>query len=157
VQGYALGGGCELALACDIVVASEDAKFGQPEVNVGVIPGFGGTQRLPRAVGLSYSKKLIFTGELVDAREAHRAGLVAMVVPREQLEEKTRELARKVLENSRIAVALAKAAINQGAGMALAEGLALEAKNFAMCFTTRDQKEGMQAFLEKRRPRFIGR
>ena len=157
VNGYALGGGCELALACDIRIASEKAKFGQPEVGLGIIPGFGGTQRLARAVGEAKAKELIFTGAIVDANEALRIGLVNRVAPPEKLMEEARALAKTIMEKGPTAVRQAKKAISEGAGLPLEEGMELEARLFGECFETQDQKEGMRAFVEKRKPGFKGR
>ncbi len=157
VNGYALGGGCELALACDIRIASEKAKFGQPEVGLGIIPGFGGTQRLARAVGEAKAKELIFTGAIVDANEALRIGLVNRVAPPEKLMEEARALAKTIMEKGPTAVRQAKKAISEGADLPLDEGMKVEARLFGECFETQDQKEGMRAFVEKRKPGFKGR
>ncbi|KYK28824.1 MAG: crotonase [Candidatus Proteinoplasmatales archaeon SG8-5] len=157
VNGFALGGGCELAMACDIRLASEKAKFGQPEVKLGVTPGFGGTQRLPRLVGRAKAKELIFTGEMIDAAEAHRIGLVNAVYPPEALMEETKKLANLIAANGEIAVSLSKRAINKGIEVDLKSGCAIEAEIFGLCFSTEDQKEGMKAFTEKRPPEFKGR
>lgn len=157
VNGFALGGGCELAMACDIRVASEKAKFGQPEVTLGIIPGFSGTQRLPRIVGAAKAKELILTGALIDAAEALRIGLVSRVVPGEELLPACMDLARQIARNAQTAVRYGKAAINAGAGTDLETGIALEQDLFGLCFATEDQREGMTAFLEKRRPGFRGR
>ncbi|BBA69886.1 enoyl-CoA hydratase-related protein [Geobacter sulfurreducens] len=150
VNGYALGGGCELAMACDIRLASENAKFGQPEINIGIIPGFGGTQRLPRLVGKGRALEMILTGEMIDAREAHRIGLVNRVVTQEELPEEARRLARAIAAKGMVAVGLCKEAVNNGLNMELAKACAYEAELFAHSFSTADQKEGMSAFLEKR-------
>ena len=157
VNGYALGGGTELVMSCDIVVASKKAEFGQPEVKLGVTPGFGGTQRLARLIGRQRAKELIFTGSRVDAETAMRLGLVNHVVEPEELLPTAEKIAKTILENGPIAVALAKKAINQGLDTDLETGLAIEAEAFSMCFSTRDQKEGMKAFIEKRRPKFVNR
>lgn len=157
VKGYALGGGCELALACDIVIAEETARFGQPEVRVGIIPGGGATQRLPRAVGLKKAKELILTGDLISAAEAERIGLVNKVVPVDRLEEAVEELVEKLLGGSPVILGLAKAAVNRSVEVGLAEGLRYEFEALALCFGTEDQREGMLAFLEKRRPTFKGK
>jgi enoyl-CoA hydratase len=151
VNGFALGGGCEIAMACDIRVASENAKFAQPEVGLGIIPGFGGTQRLPRLVGRGRAKELIFTAEMIDAQEACRIGLVNRVVPLAELLDKCREMAKKIMAQSSFAVSMAKAAINAGLDVDLNSGLKLEADLFAVTFATADKKEGMTAFLEKRK------
>ena len=156
VNGYALGGGCELALACDIRIASEKAKFGFPEVGLGVIPGFGGTQRLPRLVGKSRAKLLMFSGETIGAEEALRIGLVDQVTQPENLMPACKELAAKIAAKAPLALANVKAAVERGAPLELEKALALEAALFSTCFSTRDQKEGMRAFLEKRKPVFNG-
>ena len=157
VNGFALGGGNELAMACDIRIASEKAKFGQPEVNLGITPGFAGTQRLPRLIGKGRAKELIFTGEPIDAAEAYRIGLVNKVVPPEELLPAARDLAKKIIAKGEIAVRQCKAAINRGMEMDLASGTAYEAEVFGLCFATADQKEGMRAFIEKRKPVFSGK
>ncbi len=157
VNGFALGGGCELALACDIRLASENARFGQPEVNLGVIPGFAGTQRLPRLIGKGRAKELLFTGEMIDAAEAYRLGLVNRVVVREELAAAARELAGKIAGKGAIAIALCKDAVDSGLEMESDKACRYEADQFALCFATADQKEGMGAFLEKRPARFQGR
>lgn len=154
VNGYALGGGCELALACDIRIASEKAKFGQPEINLGIMPGAGATQRLPRIIGLGMAKKLILTGETIDANEALRVGLVEEVVPHEKLMERAKDLAMKILEKPPLAVKLAKKALNASRNMTLVDGLKYELSLFSILFSTEDAKEGMRAFLEKRGPEF---
>lgn len=150
VNGYALGGGCELAMACDIRLAAETAKFGQPEVNLGIIPGFGGTQRLPRLVGKGRALELILTGEMIDAREALRIGLVNRVVAPEDLLAEARLLAQKIAAKGLVALRLCKEAVGNGLEMDLTKGCAYESELFAYSFSTRDQKEGMGAFLEKR-------
>ena len=154
VNGYAIGGGCELAMACDIRIASVNAKFGQPEVNLGIIPGFSGTQRLPRLVGLGIAKELIFTGEYISADEAYRIGLVNRVTDKENLMEETIKLAEKIIVNSKNAVINAKEAINIGIETDIDTGIAYESIVFGLCFTSKDQKEGMTAFLAKKTPRF---
>ena len=154
--GFTLGGGCELAMACDIRIASDKAKFGQPEVNLGIMPGFAGTQRLPRLVGKGQAKILIFTGDIIDATEALRIGLVDKVVPQETLLDTAKSLAAKIVTKAPYAVQQAKRAINQGMEVDSASGIILEAEAFGMCFTTKDQREGMKAFLEKRTPQFTG-
>jgi enoyl-CoA hydratase len=154
INGFALGGGCELAMACDLRIGSERAKMGQPEINLGVIPGSGGTQRLPRLVGPSIAKRLIFTGELVDAKTALEMGLVDKIVPYDQLMEETKKMATTIASKSKIALALAKSAINRGLDLDLRTGLDYEIECFAQCFATSDQKEGMRAFSEKRKPVF---
>jgi len=155
VNGYALGGGCELAMACDIRIASTKAKFGQPEVSLGVIPGFGGTQRLPRLVGKGRAKEIIFSGNMIDAAEAHRIGLVNRVCEPEKLMDEARALAADILLRSQSAVALAKQAINTGLNMDDESAFYFESELWGACFSTEDQKEGMDAFLNKRSPEFI--
>ncbi|GAW92057.1 enoyl-CoA hydratase-related protein [Calderihabitans maritimus] len=157
INGYALGGGCELALACDIRVVAENAKLGQPEVNLAVIPGYGGTQRLPRLVGAGKAKQLIFTGDAIDAQEAYRIGLADELVPAGQALEKAKEMAKKILTKGPVAIRLCKEAINRGLQMPLKEGLALEAELFGKACATEDKNEGAKAFLEKRKPNFQGK
>lgn len=157
VNGLALGGGCELAMACDIIIASENARFGQPEINVGVIPGGGGTQMLPRLIGEKKAKELIFTGEFISAEEALRLGLVNRVVPKEKLRAAVEELIRKLKSKSPAILRLAKLSINKSLETPLSVGLACEMDFFAMCCGTEDQKEGARAFLEKRKPIYLGR
>ncbi len=157
VAGWCLGGGCELAMALDLIVAAESARFGQPEINLGVIPGAGGTQRLPRAVGKSVAMEMILTGEPIDAREAHRLGLVSRVVPNELLVEDALALAAKIASKSPLALRLAKEAVNAAFEMSLTDALAHERRLFYLLFASEDQKEGMAAFLEKREPDFTGR
>jgi len=157
INGFALGGGCELAMACDIRVASEKAKFGQPEVSLGIIPGFAGTQRLPRLIGRGKAKLLIFSGDIVDAQEAYRIGLVDLVLPPEELLSGTKKLAQKIASKALVAISQAKIAINTGIDMDMESANVLEAEAFGMCFSTVDQGEGMQAFVEKRKPVFMGR
>ncbi|MDR3230710.1 MAG: enoyl-CoA hydratase/isomerase family protein [Synergistaceae bacterium] len=151
VNGFALGGGCEISMACDIRIASENAKFGQPEVGLGTIPGFGGTQRLPRLVGKGRAKELIFTGGMIDANEAYRIGLANKVVPPAELINESKAMAKKIMANSSYAVSLAKEAINTGLDVDLNTGLKLEADLFGFTFATADKKEGMGAFVEKRK------
>ena len=157
VNGFALGGGCELALACDLILAGEKAKFGQPEVGLGITPGFSGTQRLPRRVGIGKAKELIFTGKMIKAEEAERIGLVNMVFPQEELLEGAKTLAKEILSNGPMAVKYAKAAINKGFDADMDTAIGIENEYFAMCFATEDQKEGMTAFLEKRNAEFKGK
>lgn len=157
INGFALGGGCELAMCCDLRIASENAKFGQPEINLGAIPGAGGTQRLSRLIGMTKAKELIYTGNAIDANTAFTMGLVNKVVPPESLMAEAKELARKLSSKSSIALALAKKTITSGANMNLPSGLDLEAECFALIFATEDQKEGMSAFLQKRKPEFKGK
>lgn len=156
VNGYALGGGCELAMACDIRIASEKAKVGQPETGLGITPGFSGTQRLPRLIGMGRAKELIFSAEVIDAQEAWRIGLFNKVVPPEKLDEAAFEMAEKIASKAQLAVAYAKEAINKGFETDIETGLAMEANLFGLCFATQDQKEGMKAFLERRAPEFKG-
>ena len=156
VNGFALGGGCELAMACDIRIAAENARFGQPEVNLGVIPGFGGTLRLARLVGKGRAKELIFTGDMIDAQEAYRIGLANKVVAAEELLAKARSMATKIASKGPVAVRFAKEAIDNGLEMDLDRAGRLEAGLFGLCFATADQKEGMQAFLNKRPAKFTG-
>lgn len=150
INGFALGGGCELAMACDIRIAAESARLGQPEINLGIIPGWAGTQRLSRLIGKGRAKELVFTGEMIDAREAWRIGLVNQVVPAAALMNTARELAAKIAGKGAIALALAKEAIDRGLEMDLERANACEADLFGLCFATEDQNEGMLAFLEKR-------
>lgn len=156
VNGFALGGGCELALGCDIRIASENARFGQPEVNLGVIPGFGGTQRLARLIGKGRALELILTGNMIDAAEAYRIGLVNKVVPANELLETAKAMAMTIISKGPYAVQLAKQAIRNGLELDLDRANQYEAELFGLCFATIDQKEGMQAFLEKRPAHFIG-
>ena len=157
VNGYALGGGCELAMACHLRIASENAKFGQPEVKLGIAPGYGGTQRLPRIVGKGNALYLILTAEMIDAQEALRIGLVNKIVPAGELLAATEKVLRGILSMGPLAVRLALEAVDQGFEMTLEEGLLLEANHFGLLAATRDMKEGLTAFLEKRAPRFEGR
>ncbi len=157
INGLALGGGCEVAMACDIRIASEKAKLGQPEVNLGVMPGAGGTQRLPRLVGKGRAMGLVFTGDIISAEEARTIGLVNRVVPPGSLLEEAKKLAKKILAKGPVAITLAKRAITEGLEMDLKEGLKLEAKLFGELFDTFDLREGVKAFLEKRTPRFENR
>jgi enoyl-CoA hydratase len=152
INGFALGGGCELALACDIRIASEKAKLGQPEVNLGVIPGFAGTQRLSRLVGTAKAKEIIFTGDMVDAPTALSIGLINQVVPAEQLMDTCMELASKIASKGPMAVKLAKKVINEGIEEKLDKGSDYESDEFGECFASGEAKEGMSAFLEKRKP-----
>ena len=157
VSGYALGGGCELAMACDTIVASETAMFGQPEINIGVMPGAGGTQRLTRALGKAKAMEMVLTGKMMNAREAHARGLVARVAPVESYLEEALALAREIASRSPIAVRIAKEAVNKAFETALAEGLDFERKMFYFLFSTEDQKEGMKAFIEKRQAEWKGK
>lgn len=151
VNGFALGGGCELAMCCDIRICSENAVFGQPEVGLGIIPGFGGTQRLPRLVGLSAAKQMLYTAQTIDAAEALRIGLVSMVCPVDLLMERAIGLAEKICKNAPIAVRNCKKAVDQGIEQRIEDGIAVESRLFGSCFASQDQKEGMTAFLEKRK------
>lgn len=151
VNGFALGGGCELSLCCDIRIASENAKFGQPEVTLGITPGFGGTQRLSRVVGVSKAKELIYTGAVIKADEALSMGLVNRVVPKETLMEETLGLANKIAGNAPIAVRLCKEAINRGMQCDIDTALSFESSAFAQCFASQDQKDAMTAFVEKKK------
>jgi len=154
VAGFALGGGCELAMMCDILFAAEDARFGQPEIKLGVIPGAGGTQRLPRAVGKAKAMDLILTGRMMDAQEAERAGLVSRVVPAGRLLDEALAAAALIAEFSLPSVMMAKEAVNRAYESPLAEGVLFERRLFHSLFATKDQKEGMAAFVEKRKPKF---
>lgn len=154
VNGFALGGGCELAMACDIRIASEKAKFGQPEVTLGITPGFSGTQRLSRLVGLGKAKELIFTGNIISAKEAKEIGLVNEVVEPDRLMEVALEMAKKIASNAQIAVRYSKEAIDRGYQTDITTAIDIEANLFGLCFATEDQKEGMKAFLEKRKAEF---
>lgn len=151
VNGYALGGGCELAMACDFRIASENAVFGQPETGLGITPGFGGTQRLARLIGAGMAKQMIFTARNIKAEEALRVGLVNTVVPADQLMSTAEKTASQIAKNAPIAVANAKAAVNEGLEVTMSEAEEIEEKRFGSCFETHDQKEGMNAFLEKRK------
>ncbi|HEY1403700.1 MAG TPA: enoyl-CoA hydratase-related protein [Pyrinomonadaceae bacterium] len=157
INGYCLGGGCELALACDLRIASERASFGQPEINLGIIPGGGGTQRLTHLVGEGKAMELILTGEIIDARTAYSYGLVNTVVAAEELEAKTMEIANRIAEKSPIALRMAKEAVKTASRSTLDEGLRREIDLFALCFSSEDKDEGVTAFLEKRKPEFKGR
>ena len=157
VNGFALGGGTEIALACDIRFASEKAVFGQPEILIGVIPGWGGTQRLPRLIGMGLAKEIILSGTQINAQRAYEIGLVNKVFPPEKLMEEARKFAAKLAALPSFALKMAKNAINYGFDMSLDNASALEIGAIAQCFATEDQKEGMSAFLEKRKPNFKGR
>ena len=154
VSGYALGGGCELALMCDIILAADSARFGQPEINLGVIPGMGGTQRLVRAIGYYKAAELVLTGRMIDAIEAERAGLVSRVVPAAELLDEAQRVAEQIASKSLPSLYAAKAALDSALETTLAEGLRMETRTFASLFDTADQKEGMAAFREKRQPDF---
>ncbi|HTV53540.1 MAG TPA: enoyl-CoA hydratase-related protein [Terriglobia bacterium] len=157
VRGYALGGGCELAMACTLRVASESSRFGQPEVKLGIIPGYGGTQRLSRLIGKGRAMEMILTGEMVTAQEAYRIGLVNSVVPETDVITAAESIARKIVANAPLAVKFSMDAVNHGVEMTQREGEFLEATLFGLCCATEDMKEGTRAFLEKRPPKFIGK
>jgi enoyl-CoA hydratase len=157
VNGYALGGGCELALACDIRIAADTAKFGQPELGLGIIPGAGATQRLPRIIGLGRAKHLILTGDIIDAKQALDIGLVTALAPAGQLQIRARELAKKILRQGPLAARLAKIALNASARVDMDSGLLIETLAQALCYSSDDKAEGTAAFLEKRKPKFSGR
>ncbi len=157
ISGFALGGGCELAMACDIRIASEKARFAQPEAGLGITPGFGGTQRLPRLVGAGKAKELIYTCSMVNAEEALRIGLVNKVVPLESLMDEAKKMANSIISNAPIAVKLCKDAINRGTQVDMDSAIKVEAEDFGKCFDSEDQFEGMTAFLEKRAKNFQNR
>lgn len=157
VSGFALGGGCELMMHCDLIVASETAKIGQPEIKIGVMPGAGGTQRLTRSLGKALAMEMILTGRFLSAEEALRAGLINKIVPVELYLQEAIALAKVVAENSPVALKLAKEAVLQAFNFSLDEGLLFERKNFYLCFSSEDQKEGMKAFVEKRKAEFKGK
>jgi enoyl-CoA hydratase/carnithine racemase len=157
VNGFALGGGCELAMACTIRIAAESAKFGQPEVKLGVMPGYGGTQRMPRLIGRGRALKLILSGEVIDASEAYRIGLVDELEPDAHVIERAETVLKKIIANAPLSVKYALEAVNKGLETSAAEGLLLEASLFAVCASTDDKKEGTSAFLEKRSPNFRGK
>lgn len=157
VNGFALGGGCELAMACDVRIASEKAKFGQPEVNLGIIPGYGGTQRLPRLVGKGMAKYLIYSAEIIDATKAMNIGLVQDVVPAEELMERAEKFAKTVMSKAPVAIKMAKVAINNGLNLDLKSGVAFEAESYTSTFVSQDRVEGMSAFVEKREAKFTGK
>lgn len=157
VNGYALGGGCEVMMACDICIAASSAKIGQPEINLGIHPGFGGTQRLPRLVGKMKAKELLITGENIDANEALRIGLVNMVVPDDKIMEEAQKIANKIVNKSTVQTGFIKTLVNKGLDLDLKKACDLEISYFSSSFSTEDQKEGMTAFLEKRKPNFKGK
>jgi len=157
VSGFALGGGCELAMICDMIIASESAKFGQPEIKIGVMPGAGGTQRLTKAIGKAKAMELVLTGRFLSAEEAHAHGLINKVVPVEMYLHEAVQLAKEIAQMSPIAAQLAKEAVNRSFETHLDEGLLLERKNFYLAFASEDQKEGMKAFIEKRKPEYKGK
>lgn len=157
INGFALGGGCEIAMACTMRLASENAKLGQPEVKLGIIPGYGGTQRLPRLVGTGLAMQILLSGEMISAQEAHRIGLVNEVVPQDRLITRAEEIAQKIMANAPLAVQYCMEAVNQGMNTSLEEGLFLEAALFSVCCASEDKKEGTTAFLEKRPANFQGK
>ena len=157
VNGFCLGGGNEIAMGCDIIIASDKARFGQTEINIGIIPGGGGTQRLPRLIGVCRAKELIYTGDIISAEEAYRLGLVNRVVPAEQLMPTAKELAKKIAARSAAALKLAKTAINRGMQTNLESGLKYEYELYSLALSLEDKAEGVNAFLEKRAPKFVGR
>ena len=157
VNGFALGGGCEVALACDFIIASENAKFGQPEINLAIVPGWGGSQRLPRIMGRNKTKEWCLLGDHISAKEAERFGLIYKVVPADKLDQTADELCEKLMSKSPVALRLAKEAINRALEMDLNTGLAFEREIFATAFSTEDHIEGIKAFLEKRKPKFKGK
>ncbi|MDP9121162.1 MAG: enoyl-CoA hydratase-related protein [Acidobacteriota bacterium] len=157
INGFCLGGGCELALSCDLRIASEKARFGQPEINLGLIPGGGGTQRLSRLVGLGHAMRLILTGEMINAAEAKEIGLVELVVPAEELRTKTLELAGKIAGKSPLTLRVAKEVVRAGQRLSIEDGIAYERDLFCLCFSSEDKEEGVKAFLEKRPPVWKGR
>lgn len=156
VNGFALGGGCELAMSCDFIIAGDSARFGQPEIKIGTIPGAGGTQRLTRALGKSKAMLAVLTGDMIDAYEAERSGLVARVVPADTLMQETFEIAKVIAHRAPVAVKLAKEAVNIAFETSLKDGMEYERRNFYLTFSSKDQKEGMKAFLEKREPKYEG-
>lgn len=156
VNGFALGGGCELAMSCDLIIAGDDAKFSQPEIKIGTIPGAGGTQRLTRAIGKSKAMMMVLTGDMIDAHTACDWGLVAKVVPAPTLLQETFELAKTIADRAPVAVRLAKEAVNKSFEMTLKDGMDFERRNFYLTFSSLDQKEGMKAFMEKRSPNYQG-
>lgn len=157
VSGYALGGGCELAMLCDMIIAADTAKFGQPEINLGIIPGYGGTQRLPRAIGKAKAMDMVLTGRMITAQEAEQWGLISRVVAEQDLMQETLAMAAGIAEKSLVSLMMAKESINQAYESGLAQGLLFERRNFHGLFATHDQQEGMDAFVEKRRPEFKDR
>jgi len=157
INGFCLGGGCELAMSCDFRISSEKGKFGQPEVGLGVTPGFGGTQRLPRIVGTGMANELLYTGDVIDANEALRIGLVNHVVPADELMDYVMKIAKKISSKGQISVRFCKKAVYEGIQTDIDRGLTVEADIFGLCFATEEQKEGMKAFVEKRKPNFTGK
>ena len=157
INGYALGGGLEVAMACDIRIASENARMGQTEINIGLIPGWGGTQRLTRLIGATKAKELIFTGKMIDAKTAEQFGLVNMVVPQDKFRETVRQFALELAQKAPVALKVAKALINKGAEISLDAAIALEREGFGVVASTEDLQEGVSAFIEKRKPLFKGK
>jgi enoyl-CoA hydratase len=157
INGFCLGGGCELALSCDIRIASDTARFGQPEINLGLIPGGGGTQRLPRQVGLGHAMRLILTGDLIPAAEARTIGLVEIVVPADELRQATLQLASKIASRSPLTLKVAKQAVRASEQLPIADGIRYERDLFCLCFSSEDKQEGVDAFLGKRQPTWSGR
>ena len=157
IAGYALGGGCELTLVADVRIAADNAQFGLPEIKLGILPGAGGTQRLPRLIGAGRAKELIFSGDFIKAEEALRIGLVNKVVPADQLFNEAKKMAKRFADRGAVALRMAKSSVNEGLRMDLEAGLQYEHKCFSLLFATEDQKEGMKAFLEKRPAKFLGR
>jgi len=157
VSGFALGGGCEMAMMCDLIVASDSAKFGQPEITLGIVPGIGGTQRLTRAIGKAKAMDMVLTGRMMDAREAEAAGLVARVVAKDKLLDEAMSMAATIASFSRSTVMMAKESVKRSFETTLSEGVRFERRLFHACFATYDQKEGMAAFIEKRKPKFENR
>lgn len=157
INGFCLGGGCEVAMACDFCIASSKAKFGQPEVSLGVTAGFGGTQRLPRLIGMNKARQLLYTGDIIDAEEAMRIGLVNAVVPPDELMKHVFDIAKRIIARGQTAVRFTKTAINNGIQTDIDRAMTIEADIFGLCFSTADQTEGMNAFIEKRTPEFTGK
>lgn len=157
VNGFAFGGGCEIAMCCDIRIASEKASFGQAEINLGIIPGGGGTQRLPRLVGMGIAKEMVFTGKPIDAKRAYEIGLVNRVVPHEEIMNEAKKMAKNLMSKSTVTLKFAKTAMDLGIETDLETGLQIERELFAECFATEDMREGLSAFLEKRKPNFQGK
>ena len=157
INGFCLGGGCELASSCDLRIASDKARFGQPEINLGLIPGGGGTQRLPRLIGLGHTLRLVLTGDMIQAAEAKEIGLVEMVVPHEELRAKTLELAAKIASKSPLTLKVAKEAVRASQKLPIEDGIAYERDLFCLCFSSEDKEEGVKAFLEKRPAAWKGR
>jgi len=157
INGFTLGGGCELAMACDFRFCTEKSQFGQPEVRLGVTPGFGGTQRLPRLVGLGMAKEILYTGDNIDAQEALRIGLVNKIIPEAELMDYVKKIAKNISARGAVAVRLCKDAVNEGMQTDIDRAMSIEADIFGLCFATADQKEGMRAFVEKRKAQFTGK